>query len=572
MTTARWVTSKRWGPSERCTGRTYTGLPGPSRGRPAASAAADGAAPARPTGRRPRSRPPAGLAAATVTVSDPRVASAPTSGRWPPGTAGASSTSAAGRAGEPHPVDPDALADHGDQRLDRRAADRRHHQVDPAHTGPAQPVEHGCAAGRRPPAPAPPPGGPGDRQSVPAPASSARTGARRSRRESRVSSTDQQRDPCEPGPRRPRPAGPRRPAAAADAPAASARMADLARAAPTHPTGPPTRPTTAARTWAGAARRRPADRRRPATTPAVRPQAMIAPRPVRPAGWPAPRPPASRRDRRRAAVRPRPGRPGSRPAAGASEPAPGGGRPAGGPAPGSRPRRPPRAGSPRTPTNMGSTSTSAVDGQGQRADAGDRPSGHPGGDGDGRHHGGPQHRGLEPGHHAEEPDHGQRGHPPAAPAETPEHRRGHRQHEGDVLAGDDRQVAEPGPPEVVGHRHGLAPVVTQDEPGEQGPTIGRQRGRAPQQGAPQRVGDAGERISVADGLHRRRHRCARRGGAGRPSRRRRRGARRGRRPRRPDRRISRTATRRPDPGPTGRGGDRPPAPRRARRRPAAPDR
>ncbi len=137
----------------------------------------------------------------------------------------------------------------------------------------------------------------------------------------------------------------------------------------------------------------------------------------------------------------------------------------------------------------------------QCPDAGDRSPEHPGGDGDGRHGRCPQHGGLESGDDAEQPDDRQRRHPPAPQPEAAQHRHGHRQHEGHVLARHHQEVAEAGAAEVVGHGGRLTSVVAQHEAGEQGPLVGGQRRRAPKQDGPQPVGHARDGVAVAGRPH-----------------------------------------------------------------------
>ena len=176
------------------------------------------------------------------------------------------------------------------------------------------------------------------------------------------------------------------------------------RAARRPPVGPPTRPTTATPRSAGAAGRRSADPTSPASRPAVSPQAMMS---------------AAAGSASRLASIPATGRPPERPTSerphrhlGGERHAQRGRQPAGtGQVVGQRTgqhedpgRRGDRELEPEHPDQHRIGQQQHRDRQGQRAEAGHRSPEHPGGHGDGRHHRGPQHGRLEPGHHPEEAD------------------------------------------------------------------------------------------------------------------------------------------------------------------------
>ena len=263
MTRARWVTSKRWGPSDELHRPNLHRAPMPLP----ATATSDGQAghrtvtaragrPARP-GHRRRGRP-----------ASPPPALSRRAGRRPVG----------GRRPAPRPARPRTRwRSDGHQGGAGRPAAGRHHQVEPADPGPAQAVEQVAAGGRRPehqhrraarrvgPATADP-----DRPEV-----AGRAGRAGPSRQAGATSTATSDQPGRPGPR---PAPParrsRRPPSAAAAAERQARRAELAergRGAPAghgrHPPQQGPRPGAGAR---AAGRRRPARPR----TPAVRPHAM----------------------------------------------------------------------------------------------------------------------------------------------------------------------------------------------------------------------------------------------------------------------------------------------------------
>ena len=137
------------------------------------------------------------------------------------------------------------------------------------------------------------------------------------------------------------------------------------------------------------------------------------------------------------------------------------------------------------------------DRQRQDADRGRRPPEGRGAERQAGHGDGPEHRRLPAGQDAEgheDPDAGEQ----AAPQRQPsEHGRGDRQDERHVLPGDGEEVRQAGGPEVVDLGGRLLPVVTEDEAGEEGPPLVRQRGGAAHQRPAELVGEAAHRPAGA---------------------------------------------------------------------------
>jgi hypothetical protein len=106
------------------------------------------------------------------------------------------------------------------------------------------------------------------------------------------------------------------------------------------------------------------------------------------------------------------------------------------------------------------------------------------------HGGGPQHRRLEAGHHAEQSQHAEGDHDPTGEGQTTKERADDEQDEGDVLAGHRQQVREPGPAEGVDECRRLAPVVAEGEPDQQAALIGVEGRRSPGQQGPVAVRQA----------------------------------------------------------------------------------
>ena len=316
MTTARWVMSKRWGPSARCTQGTYTGPRTASRGcarRPGLGAAAQGRAGRSDECDRDLQRGRDGAWPSRRANRGRGARRAPAGERRPRPEPASRATR---RGGHPHLVDGDALADRRDEGLDRRPADRGHERGRAGGRRPGAGRRARPPAGRRSPARAPWPGGPVDRQSVPTcgdlRANGRATAAPRPAGSSSTATIAAQPRRASPGAIVGRPPPRTTPATAAPAsgtiPTCPSGAAAPCRA--THSThhssaevGRCSTPAIGGPTI-------------PATRPPVSPQAMIsaaAGSASRLAG--TRRPPAARRTGRPAAGPPPPGPPGSRPAA-----------------------------------------------------------------------------------------------------------------------------------------------------------------------------------------------------------------------------------------------------------------
>jgi len=120
------------------------------------------------------------------------------------------------------------------------------------------------------------------------------------------------------------------------------------------------------------------------------------------------------------------------------------------------------------------------------------PGGHPG------HGRGPQYRGLEPGEEGEEAEHGEHGDEAGGEAEAAEGDPGHHEHERHVLARHRQQVAQARRPEVVGRGRRLAPVVAEQDTGEQRRWLGPERGGAPDDRPAEAVGHPADGVADLD--------------------------------------------------------------------------
>ncbi|HEX2038451.1 MAG TPA: hypothetical protein VHF47_01835 [Acidimicrobiales bacterium] len=144
----------------------------------------------------------------------------------------------------------------------------------------------------------------------------------------------------------------------------------------------------------------------------------------------------------------------------------------------------------------------AGDGQREGAKGGGRTADRCGPHHDRRHGDGPHDGRLPPGEHAEEGEKGQRGDQSQAQPEERQRRRRHGKDEGDVLARHGEQVGEARVAEGGAQLVGLLSIVTEDDAGEQCPSLGRERSHAVEQRATDGVGRAGDERPTVEALGR----------------------------------------------------------------------